>query len=791
MTLNKFAYKNTRLIGLFLALSTFALYLSTLAQGLILGDPTEYTVVSHVLGVAHPPGYAFMTVLGKLMQTLVPFGAVAWRSHLVNGLVGSLIVVTVYNIVLLLTSRSEDKYRIPAAVFGALAVAWAPNHWQHSIHANPHLITAAFLIVNIWFLLRWHAGEDELNLSTPHLLIFSFLTGLGAVHHPLTVFSFPAYILFILLVYPRILFDWKLLLKMIGCALLGLALFAYYPIISSQEPLMGPHTMNTIQGFLDHVLARGLSDSLPYYSFAEQPIRGIVFGSILRLQYGLLGGLLAIVGGVTAVYNQETRKPTILVSIAFVINYSFVISLKQQDIMAYIMGPNLLVALLMAVGFWQIGRILLNLKFQQIMVNGILVIFFLLVPVWTLAVTWPHISLRNFSEGDIHVTETFERFKGNGNSVVLLNNWEFMTPLWYTQLVDERWPDPADVRPVFVSAADPWLPSVFNYLPGGPVYLNGYRREIVEAGFRLRPRFTFYQVVEPGDTSIPDELIRIEAKGTGPELVGYRLQATQVSGGDYVSLVLAMRLAEKTADFYAPSLNISGESGNLDLPFTTDSHLVTPLWESNEVIVEQYDFAIPHDFPAGDYSASLSMINLSQNSDSGLSADLGKLAVKDNIGYRPQTADLLANFRHRVGLASLSARSGLQRRQAPWDFPLTVGRGDVVIVTPRWEALDLAEESYTIFVHLIDSNNISYANLDYTPLGGAVPTHLWFPKWLPGQQLSDPYRLVIPENIAPGNYQIEVGLYEMTSRRRLAMHDIQGDQIGDRYIAGSILVTAE
>ncbi len=86
-----------------------------------------------------------------------------------------------------------------------------------------------------------------------------------------------------------------------------------------------------------------------------------------------------------------------------------------------------------------------------------------------------------------------------GEAAVLLNDWEHMTPLWYGQFVEDRWPDEADVRPILVSTAQPWLESVFAYLPGGPVYLSNYRREIVDAGFRLRPDGDLYQVVEPGE----------------------------------------------------------------------------------------------------------------------------------------------------------------------------------------------------------------------------------------------------------------------------------------------------
>ncbi len=105
-----------------------------------------------------------------------------------------------------------------------------------------------------------------------------------------------------------------------------------------------------------------------------------------------------------------------------------------------------------------------------------------------------------------------------------------------------------------------------------------------------------------------------------------------------------------------------------------------------------------------------------------------------------------------------------------------------------WQALGKAEESYTVFVHLIDLANRPIVSLDYTPLGGSAPTHLWFPKWLPGQQYIDPYRLTIPADLPPGEYLIEVGLYEMVSQRRLHISDAQGSLVGDRYILGRVVV---
>src|SRR5690606_25857344 len=69
-------------------IAIFLLYLATLAQTLVLGDPTEYTFVANILGIAHPPGYALITLLGKLFQELIPFGEIPWRMHLLSAVSG-------------------------------------------------------------------------------------------------------------------------------------------------------------------------------------------------------------------------------------------------------------------------------------------------------------------------------------------------------------------------------------------------------------------------------------------------------------------------------------------------------------------------------------------------------------------------------------------------------------------------------------------------------------------------------------------------------------------------------
>jgi hypothetical protein len=105
-----------------------------------------------------------------------------------------------------------------------------------------------------------------------------------------------------------------------------------------------------------------------------------------------------------------------------------------------------------------------------------------------------------------------------------------------------------------------------------------------------------------------------------------------------------------------------------------------------------------------------------------------------------------------------------------------------------WRALNSPRESYTVFIHLLNSAGQYVAGYDFTPLGGAAPTYLWFPKWLPGQTYGDPYRFMLPSDLPPGEYLLEIGMYGMTSLRRLPVVDSAGNLAGDRVILGPVRV---
>jgi hypothetical protein len=421
----------------------------------------------------------------------------------------------------------------------------------------------------------------------------------------------------------------------------------------------------------------------------------------------------------------------------------------------------------------------------------------LLVPIEQMLETSPRVSLGNYTVGRDWVNVVFDRFAGKGEHAVLLTPWEAMTPLWVAQYTEGRALDPNDVNPIYVTtaSANPWLDNVFAHLNDGPVYLADYRRAVVEGKlFRLRPEgnWPLWRVVLPGETSVPplDHTLNLKTAGevadrgmrNAIEVLGYSLDRDTVEAGQTAYLTLAMRAPITPTHIIMPYAIV----GDRLYRWTTDSRLLTPDWLPNEVIVERYDITLPFDTPPGYYELMFGFNDLNTGQDVLNPVPLQKLSVSRST--RPHAdvpQDAVANFNAQIALLGATA-NGIEHTP---DLPtITVKPGETIDVWLNWLVQQQIDESYTIFVHLIDGSNQLVAQQDYTPMGGAFPTFLWIPKWIATQTVNDPYQIKVPDNLPPGEYFIEAGMYGMTSQRRVPIIGRDGSLGGDRVILFKVSV---
>jgi hypothetical protein len=87
------------------------------------------------------------------------------------------------------------------------------------------------------------------------------------------------------------------------------------------------------------------------------------------------------------------------------------------------------------------------------------------------------------------------------------------------------------------------------------------------------------------------------------------------------------------------------------------------------------------------------------------------------------------------------------------------------------------EADYVVFVHVLDQQGRLIWGADGPPLGGLYPTSAW----RSGEIVADPRPLGL-EELPPGTYTLEVGLYHPASLARLPVSDEHGQPVADDAI---------
>jgi hypothetical protein len=111
---------------------------------------------------------------------------------------------------------------------------------------------------------------------------------------------------------------------------------------------------------------------------------------------------------------------------------------------------------------------------------------------------------------------------------------------------------------------------------------------------------------------------------------------------------------------------------------------------------------------------------------------------------------------------------------------------DEVRVVLHWQALRRMDESYKFFVHLLDAEtNELVSQRDVIPHGWAYPTSWWEAQEVVSDELVIPLR-----GVAPGEYQLWVGVYEPDTGERSSISDASPamDVARDRLLLSDLTV---
>jgi hypothetical protein len=282
----------------------------------------------------------------------------------------------------------------------------------------------------------------------------------------------------------------------------------------------------------------------------------------------------------------------------------------------------------------------------------------------------------------------------------------------------------------------------------------------------------------PEEVEVPNP-VQIDLGG-GLTLIGWDLERDQAQPGDRLLLTLIWSVeSQPQGDFHVRLLVTDAASQTLDagtFPPTNIWH-PTSLWLPGQAWRGQNTFRLPIQAQPGDAHLAVQLVDASGTAF-GAPADLAPIHVlptsRTFTPPQPQ-APRHANFDDKATLLGADLAPG------------PVPAGGVLPATLYWQATADMDIPYTVFVHLIGSDGKVVAWDDAEPEGGARPTI----SWVPGEFITDRHELLLPADLPPGNYVVEVGLYDAGApgMPRVPILGAEGQVETDRVIFGPVQVT--
>lgn len=242
----------------------------------------------------------------------------------------------------------------------------------------------------------------------------------------------------------------------------------------------------------------------------------------------------------------------------------------------------------------------------------------------------------------------------------------------------------------------------------------------------------------------------------GLVLFGYDLPQAEVNVGARLPLTLYWQAtATQTRDLRA-RLQLADANGAAI--FSTDVTPISSQFPTNRLLAGAVmrgpnAIRIPASTRSGSLALRLALVDESGAAVGGV-IELGRVTVRvpDRAMTAPRT--------------QYPAQTDLGDQTRLIGYDLSAARltpGATLTVTLHWQALREMFNDYKAFVHLLDVSGRLAVGSDAIPANWTRPTT----GWIAGEYVADPHALALPGTLPPGDYWLEVGMYDSASSVRL------------------------
>lgn len=812
----------------------FALYLRTLAPGLLGGDSGEFQFAAWLGGFTHPTGYPLYLILGWLWTHLLPWADPAWRMNLFSALWGGVAVGLVYLLALRAMAAATPQkatsvikrsagaaWQRRLIAFGAaLTFAVTPTFWSQAVVAEVYTLHAAFIAAILLALLAWAERIDDTPGRPPidgmaQARLLAVLYGASLAHHRTMLLVAPALAFFVFWTMGAVRLrqllrsNGRALLILAACFLAPLLLYLYIPLRAPHVPYfqmaLGPGQVlpfyePTLAGFLAHISGSTFGSALGVQAGLGAALTGLALR--LRGEFSWVGVALGLMGLVRLAWLRA-RAWLGLTGLAFLAIVGFNLVYGIGDIYVFYIPAYLIWTLWLAIGVaalggWVLGRMAdgksLNTLFaarntQHAARASCFLIFLspLLLALVLLCIYFPQVDRSH----DTRARVTWEAILAQPipqGAALISNDRDEMTPLWYLIYVEGRrtdlvglfpriqpGPDWADVGQVTGQALHSGRPTfLIKPMPG------------LDAAFRLAstPLSGGEGPIEGGDlTQVvgraaeqPPQRPSAATFGEALRLTGYDVMPGLAHGGSEATVALYWQpLHDLVVDYtsFVHVVNADGVTVGQSDHRPGGIYYPTSLWRTRAVLRDEHRVRLNADLGRPPYALQVGLYT-------GAAEALAHLGEPQRIGWLLAAQPPATLPADRAGqVAAVFGREiallGYTRQ--------TDDRG--IGVRLYWQAHAAPATDYTLFLHLVDAAGQIVAQHDGPPAGAAAPTGGWPRDFTFAADVT----IARPAGgLPPGVYRLVAGLYDPVTLARLTAVDGGGQTLGDSILLEQITV---
>jgi hypothetical protein len=245
------------------------------------------------------------------------------------------------------------------------------------------------------------------------------------------------------------------------------------------------------------------------------------------------------------------------------------------------------------------------------------------------------------------------------------------------------------------------------------------------------------------------------------ELVEYQITSTRVTAGDQLEFTLYLRLLKPIERDSHLVVQLIGANGMLVTQ--QDDSLLAESWDVGKIIWRNYRFQLPSaSLPSGNYVLRLGLYDV--ETASFLPYSLADTVSATDMAYLPDPIS--------VSSTESAPDFSLQPLDACFDGdlcltgvafgPHSLSPGDALHVALQWRAGEPAPLDYAVFLHVLNARGELRAQRDQQ-----YPTSVW----PVGQPTLDLFTMSLPEDLAPGDYSLVLGLYDPQTGQRLTIDE--------------------